>query len=225
MSYSQVLLTPPPQRTCTFLASGTDSATTNTWTFSGVSLGTASADRIIVIGLGSSNGPLITRALGVTIAGITATYIGAYEVGTPNYWDSELYYALVPTGTTGDLVITWNGTTGGVVYSLWALTGMLSSVPSTLPTNTNYHVGYGANASAITDRNAGGAPVYTGGIGIWLAVGDENTTSNTGTKDYAVSGTGTYSFVYLGFHATSNSMNVGYGDASSYRSLHGAYWY
>ena len=187
MSYPQVLLTPRPQRVCTFLTSGVDSAITNTWTFSGLSLGTAQSDRIIVIGLGSSNYPEANYAVSdVTIGGVSATFIGRYDVGDPVYWESELWYVVVPTGTTGNLVVDWFGTTHGLVYGLWSITGCLSSLPAQWPQTTNYHAGYGANGSGISDRvdNFGNNPIYTGGVSVWLGGGVNITTSNNGTKDY-----------------------------------------
>jgi hypothetical protein len=88
------------------------------YTFAGAALGAASGDRVIIVGVG---GGAQTRTVStLTVAGVSATFIvraaGANET-------AELWYAAVPTGTTGDVVVTWSGAQDGCGAAVWKMTG------------------------------------------------------------------------------------------------------
>lgn len=94
---------------------GTTRATNVPYTFASQPLGTASADRIVIVAF-SSNGvgagalPWWT----VTVNGVTATQaVGGGGAGT-RY--CELWYASVPSGTSGAIVITPTNTQTGTNY-------------------------------------------------------------------------------------------------------------
>jgi hypothetical protein len=120
----------------TYVTSVRDGAFTGsaTKTFSSVSIGTAAADRYVAInlgylgaGLGLAAGP----ALSVTIGGISATKaIGVSDPGS--VFVNEWWYAAVPTGTSGNIVITFTNTeTGGndIEVYVYALYGADTSNP------------------------------------------------------------------------------------------------
>jgi hypothetical protein len=86
----------------------TDSGTGTTITFSGVSIGTAAADRMVVVSVSLYTGT--PRSItGVTIAGETAIEDEARASGTYKVY---IFSAMVSSGTTGDIELTFNGTDG-----------------------------------------------------------------------------------------------------------------
>lgn len=96
--------------TSTFLGSSTQSGLASTTvTFSSVTFGTATSDRIIVVGLnyllGSGDGIVPT----MTIGGITATKLVSREGTTDTNAGVAIYAAAVPTGTSGNIVATKTG--------------------------------------------------------------------------------------------------------------------
>lgn len=152
---------------CEFLTSAGDSSNATTYTFSSQSLGDAASDRVIVVqAAGSSTGTGGVASL--TIGGVSATLID--EQATSNPADTtSMWYAEVPTGTTGDVVVTFNALNARCGIGLWRLTGV---------TVTPYDTGKdtdpatsGANPVASTTID-----VETGGIIIASAY-----SSNSGT--------------------------------------------
>lgn len=92
--------------------------------FASTSFGAEAADRVIAVGIG---GGAQTRTVSsVTIGGISATFVvrgaGANET-------SELWYASVPTGTTGTVVVNWSGAQDGCGIVVARITGA-SAAPS-----------------------------------------------------------------------------------------------
>lgn len=100
-----------------------------TYTFSTQAIGTAAADRVVVVGISASNASGARTVSSVTIGGITATAavtyleqtVGASRAGT------GLYAVVVPTGTTADVVITFSGSELRCGLDVWAIYGASSA--------------------------------------------------------------------------------------------------
>jgi len=110
--------------TSTFTASSTAyqaGAPTN-WAgnFDGISIGTASADRVVVVAISGNNGSTGVPSA-VTIAGNSATLAGSTYVGGES--DSSIWYATVATGTTADIDITYSAGKQSVSIGVYAITG------------------------------------------------------------------------------------------------------
>ena len=104
----------------TFETSQVDTTDTGSpLTFSGVDLGDAAANRHIVVGVGVSWGGS-AQVSGVTVGGQSATEI--IEVGLASQ-KASLHIAAVPTGATGDIVITTTGTGESWGIGVWRLIG------------------------------------------------------------------------------------------------------
>lgn len=91
-----------------FLQTFTAAPTATVQTFSGASLGDADADRQIVVfasGVSGSSNPIAS----ITVAGITASIVAQLTNGPVlgGYYTAGIAVASVPTGTTGDIVITY----------------------------------------------------------------------------------------------------------------------
>lgn len=106
LKVNDVAKAPSPDATVTFTASVVDGSNLTEYTFSSVSLGTADSTRKIVVAASALQGAGTISTL--TVAGITATIV---KVQSQDTGRMELWQADVPTGTTGDIVVTWNAGT------------------------------------------------------------------------------------------------------------------
>lgn len=99
------------------------STNTNAYTFSSHAIGTASADRVVVVMI---MGGLVTTAASVssvTIGGNAATLHGTQIDATPKRPKQAMAGLLVTAGTTADVVVNWTQTLESCQISVWALTG------------------------------------------------------------------------------------------------------
>lgn len=101
---------------------------TATVTFSGISFGTAASTRMVVATFGMALTSLGSTITSVTIGGITATQ-AAYIENTGQAGASAIFYAAVPTGTTGNIVITASSVLGAVQLGVYRLSGLNSNTP------------------------------------------------------------------------------------------------
>jgi len=105
-----------------------DTATTSV-TFTAVPIGTAAADRLVVVGYSSQS----AVATGMTIGGVTAAK-AVEESGAIS--GLQIWYATVPTGTTADIVATSGGSMGNEVIVVGTLTGVVAA-PTTATTGSD----------------------------------------------------------------------------------------
>jgi len=92
-----------------FLQGALDNANSATYTFTAQSLGTAHADRIIIAAVMSRNGGSVSLS-SVTIGGVTASIVVSDTLSNDI---AALAVAAVPSGSTGDVVVT-HSTSGSV---------------------------------------------------------------------------------------------------------------
>jgi hypothetical protein len=111
--------------TSDFLQAATPNTTTQTtYTFASQNLGTADADRYIVVGIearGTNSGLVVSSA---TIGGQSATITRQVTNATSNFNIAALIIAAVPSGTTGDIVINFNVAALRCNVKAWRLTGI-----------------------------------------------------------------------------------------------------
>ena len=105
-----------------YLSVQLDNVDRTTYTFSGVSIGTASSDRRIIVTVGNTNTTLISSA---TVGGVSATIIVQRVSGGGNAFAGVLI-ANVPTGTTADIVITFAAGVSNCKAGVYSSTGLLS---------------------------------------------------------------------------------------------------
>jgi hypothetical protein len=97
----------------TFTVSDASNSNLTTYTFSGKSIGPASAGRRVFVATFASPVASVTS---VTIGGIAATEA---VTGTNSGSICALYYANVPTGATADIVVTFNTTAFYSAIGIW----------------------------------------------------------------------------------------------------------
>jgi hypothetical protein len=152
--------------------------TTNaaTFTFSSADIGTADADRIVVVGATGSG-----FATGKTITGITLGGDGMTEIIETNYSYSNagIYAKAVASGTSSDIAVTFSNTNGNCVIYIYSMIGA-----SITPTDTDVD-STGEPSSLSLNVAAGGV-----GIGCWCtSAGSGLTTVWTGlTEDHDTGG-------------------------------------
>ena len=112
-------------------ASGTD---TDVYTFATQNLGTAAANRYILVSVAART--LAGSALSsITVAGETASLAVNHAPGNGSI--AAIGVAAVPSGTTGDIVLTFNGTMRRAGYAAYRITGLSSVTPNSTDTGSS----------------------------------------------------------------------------------------
>lgn len=150
--------------------SGSD---TNSYTFSGRAIGTAGSKRHVVVcvsGSRSSGSAADAIPTAVTVGGISATKLEE-SAGTPSSipTGSSVWVALVPTGTTADVVATFANTNrrcGIVLFSLDYITGTPADSDATAVAGSNDISGFAATVPTVglifvTNADNGGINAFT----------------------------------------------------------------
>lgn len=145
--------------------SGTD---LSTYTFAAQNLGSAASDRFIACTInGRSNDGGARTITSVTIGGVTAT-----QACLANNSGSHcaIFSAAVPSGATGDVVVTWSSTMGDCTIALHSHYGAFSTTPTsavtdtTTPLSQSINVAAGGFAVGISTSDSGSATATWAGI-------------------------------------------------------------
>lgn len=193
----------PTGPTKSFQGAINSSADGTSHTFSAFSLGAAAADRLILVGFGTRRGAA-TAISSVTIGGVTATLIQTQRSDSGVVVNVCLAYAVVPTGTTGDIVINWSATATRVRGGVWRAVGLNSSTPidtgtstATPPTDTlntdDDGFAFGVVAAGVSS-GAGGSVAWTNLSEDFDAVQESNVVvsgASSATVDGTLAVTGT----------------------------------
>jgi hypothetical protein len=104
--------------------------TTSPYNFTSVSLGAAASDRrVVVVVTGWRDGSTSSVPTSITIAGVSAT-IHASAAGVSGVTPSlVIASALVPAGTTGNIVVAYPNRQLGCILHVYTLTGYASATP------------------------------------------------------------------------------------------------
>lgn len=107
-----------------------------TYTFSSAALGTAAANRKVVVAACSM---VTARTVSsMTINGISASEIsGTYAATASTVNNISMWQADVPTGTTGDIVVTWSGAQNRCGIGVWAVYGAAATAHATATDTTS----------------------------------------------------------------------------------------
>jgi len=176
-----------------FRSSAVSAASLTTYTFAAMAIGAASANRLVIALLFSHDGAGTAgdAPTSVTIGGVTAT-IHVSGVGTgANECSASVCSALVPTGTTADVVATWPDARTRAGCGVYTLTDYGSATPV-------------ATASAIDDPNTAVSVSLTVTA---IQVGVVGSTSNPGASTTCTWTNATENF--------DSVMEAGFGSCSS----------
>ena len=112
---------------CTYQTTAVQNATAASFTFSAVAIGAAGSRRYVVVAVLQA-GATVT---GVTIGGVTASN------ATGSAFDPTFYIALVPTGTTANIVVTQSASVATTMtISVWTVSDIRSATPVAASTST-----------------------------------------------------------------------------------------
>jgi hypothetical protein len=116
--------------TLAYIGNVGDANNLSTYTFTSASIGTASLNRLVVVAVGnqSSSGGVTLNS--VTIGGINATKARSDASANSGVTSTtEIWYAIVPTGTTATIVCTYSATCVRCCIVIWALYNLQSPTP------------------------------------------------------------------------------------------------
>lgn len=193
------------------------------YTFSTVALGDAAADRQIIVHVGTNaSGSADVTAL--TVGGVSASPVVAVTDGALGNVRSELWIAAVPTGTTGDIVVTLDATATlcGIVVSRMVDHQSATAV-------TTYSDGsVSANALSVSINASAGSGAVTGACGgggaalrtaTWAGVTD-------GEVDEVVEGTVGHYATHANFAAAQSGLTVSctFNDSLTAAAMTAAVW-
>lgn len=124
MSHFSPGLISPALASISLADTATSALDQTTYTFT-VSFGSVAPGRLIVVGVGTRfNGQSVSA---LTIGGISATRVKSQE---STFNSAELWAAYVPTGTSGNVVVTWSAATTKCAISVYRLLNLQSSTPT-----------------------------------------------------------------------------------------------
>lgn len=160
-----------------------ESATDATsYTSTASTLGAASSDRVVIVALASGTSGANANFSTVTVGGVSATRIVNTTGGSATRL-LEIWFALVPSGTTGNIVVTASGTVQRLAMDWWTITGT---------TQTTYAARNAANVEIAPSNGSLTTTAITippGGVGI-VAVRVNNTALPTAPNLAQTSGVG-----------------------------------
>lgn len=187
----------------TFIASGSHTET-------GASFGAAVSGRQIYVTISGYNATTVDGIDGITIGGVVGTLVveelveSVTEPGDGIF--SAIYYAIVPTGTTGNIVCTFTGDTVLVGVTVYRVINAdaVSPINSTAQAN----VASGAVSANITPSDAS-VSIGTAFVGVDSSVENITWTNLTEDTDQNVDGGGGLSFYLIGAASREDSTSPG----------------
>ena len=109
-----------PVATSTWIAGVSNTSAATTWTQADQNIGTAAADRVIVIGTHNDGYPTGTDITGVTIGGSAMTQLGEINIVEGRM---EMWALAYPSGTTATFVTTYASSTNPRAMHIFSLNG------------------------------------------------------------------------------------------------------
>lgn len=107
-----------------FLQESESTANATEYTYSAEPLGDVAADRIIIVSVATRKGGAAAFVSSCTIGGVTATKsVEARDDGNT----VAIFAAIVPTGATGNIVVTMSVATARCTIGIWRATGMTAT--------------------------------------------------------------------------------------------------
>lgn len=146
--------------TVAYTDSASSTADATTYTFTAAAIGTAGPDRFVVVGIFGSKASALNIST-VTIGGISATLL-AVSTLDPNR-NLSFFGAFVPTGTTADVVVTFDTSAVRAAIGVWQITNLWRPLA-------------GAVESAAVQTDNGAMNLGVGSDCVILAIGSSATT-------------------------------------------------
>jgi len=171
-----------------YLTSSYQDTALTTYTFSSLSLGSADSTRKIIVFISARN--ITARTVSsVTVAGVSATAV-AGNVNSQDLVSS--WIASVPTGTTGDVVVTMSGAATRCGVNIYRLVNSTGLSASALPVaSTNYNITTPSGNSVVAAMTADTGSGHSTNI-VWTGL-TEDVDSNWSTNIQTSTASGSFS--------------------------------
>lgn len=139
--------------TVTYIGETVTGVDGTTFSFTGVNIGTAASDRIVVAVFHASGG-----TTGATITSLTcsAGTLDTAVSGVNAFQNAAITYIQIASGTTADFSVTYSGTKNRANLHVYTLTGWTTSTPLT----TDSDAASATTASSTLDIPTGAAAIY-----------------------------------------------------------------
>jgi hypothetical protein len=205
VAHFAALLSFPHVATATFANGTLISTDLTTYTFSTHAIGTASADRLVVVAILSGAAASPRSVSSVTIGGNAATLYGTQSTNTVR---ARAAFAglLVTSGTTADIAVTFSGAMEQAMVTVWALTGAGASFAPHDVRFANMSAGSASTSSLIVPQ---GGAVIAGGYFIDTTAGLTGVTW-TGPTEVLDAGGETANGRYSGASLSNQTASAGY---------------
>ena len=175
-----------PPAAAVFTANSSSAVASSTYSFTSQSLGTAAADRYVVVGVAGQSGSGAVAVSSMTIGGISASQLVSMSETNNSI---EFWIAAVPTGTTGTVTVNWAAQRARCAIVIWAVTGLVSSVVA----GSAQETGFGSTAGDGTINVAAGGVAlgmtYDGGTAnrswTWSSLTESLDTTFGGGRSYS----------------------------------------
>jgi hypothetical protein len=131
-----------------------DTTTQTTYTFNSVNFGTADSSRVLALCIMTRNSAGTQAVSSVGFPGAIPGIVGP-NIHNVNATRSEIWYANVPTGTSGTVTVTMAGANQRCAIQLYSILSPSSVAPTTTATNTTN----GTVTSGSLSIPAGGASI------------------------------------------------------------------
>lgn len=138
-----------PQISIGYVTEAGSPSNLTTYTFSGTSIGAASADRVVIVAVAGMTGSARTIS-SVTIGGNTATVAVTQASTSGTGTRIGLYYLAVPAGTTADIVVTFSGAMASCRIAVFAMTGHTSGTPAATGADGSGSTTFNPNCNVVT---------------------------------------------------------------------------
>jgi hypothetical protein len=149
----------PRSVTTEFTASAVNSGAASTYTFSSQALGAPENSRVIGVFITGWRGANTTVVSSVTIAGVSATKQAAASAS--NSHDFELWTAVVPNVTAGNVVVNWSASVNRCGIGMFRIVGAGDPTPYDISTSNGTSASLSVNVDVPPN---GGMIAGIGGI-------------------------------------------------------------
>ncbi len=168
-------------------ANAVSSSDLTTYTFAAQALGAADGTRQILVCVAGQRLSSPSAVSSVTVGGITATKLVEQTTGNANDHSCSIWIAPVPTGTTGDVVVTFNTGHLRCAVSVWravnsaaTAAATASATNSSTAVSTTIDVPAGGFAVAVAFDNGNTTYTWSGLTEAYDATADGNAFSSAG---------------------------------------------
>lgn len=120
-----------PTGTVAYVAEYSSGANASSYTFSSSSIGTADADRTVIVAVASRKSGATTTISSVTVGGVAATEVAQASNTISNTNVAGLYAIDVAAGTTADIVVTFGATMLRAGIGVYRCTGISTTANNT----------------------------------------------------------------------------------------------